>query len=209
MSGFSLLRRQGNGRATYQGGQVRDQVDAPLMHEVRRQRGAASASHVVLQSRQLPVNAGDAGNDRDVVADQPAEADDQERRASRALSTLHHLPDGRRGVAPEGVRGRAQPDKRAARATCQYGSRMTNLTGQLDQLRSSDWIGAPGILRKCDRHRSNASVSRAMPARRLQMQRIAHRLGLFTRRQSAYHRLQDADGKSVLKQWFDFPGPVR
>ena len=64
----------------------------------------------------LPADAGDAGGDRDVVADKPAGAADQDRRPARAPWALRHLPDRRRRAAPEGVRGRAQPDQRPARA---------------------------------------------------------------------------------------------
>jgi Transposase DDE domain group 1 len=56
-------------RAMDQGGQRRDQVDATVVPNVRRQRGAAPASCARLQPRQFPAHAGDAGADQGLVAD--------------------------------------------------------------------------------------------------------------------------------------------
>jgi hypothetical protein len=47
-----------------QGGQRRDQGDATVVPNVRRQRGAAPASCPRLQPRQFPAQAGDAGADQ-------------------------------------------------------------------------------------------------------------------------------------------------
>jgi hypothetical protein len=47
-------------RAVDQGRQRRDQVDAVIMPNVRRQRGAAPASCARLQPRQFPADSGDA-----------------------------------------------------------------------------------------------------------------------------------------------------
>ncbi len=45
-----------------------DQMDAPVVPHVRRQRGATSAPCARLQSRQFPAHAGDAGADQRLVA---------------------------------------------------------------------------------------------------------------------------------------------
>jgi hypothetical protein len=60
--------------------QRRDQVDATVVPNVRRQRGAAPASCARLQSRQFPAHAGDAGADQGLVADESEGKADQDRR---------------------------------------------------------------------------------------------------------------------------------
>src|SRR5450830_371261 len=78
-----------------QGRQGRDQVDAVVMPDVRRQRRAASASCAGLQSRQLHADARNTGADQGLVADEPEGEADQDRREGRAPRPLRHLPDGR------------------------------------------------------------------------------------------------------------------
>jgi len=78
-----------------QGGQERNQLDAPVMPDVRRQRGAALASCTRLQSRQFPAHAGDAGADQRLDADEPEEKIDQDRREGGKPRPLYRLPDGR------------------------------------------------------------------------------------------------------------------
>src|SRR5215470_7103772 len=63
-----LLQQTRDVRAMDQGGQRRDQVDATVVPNVRRQRGAAPASCTRLQPRQFPAHAGDAGADQGLVA---------------------------------------------------------------------------------------------------------------------------------------------
>ena len=63
-----------------QGGQRRDQVDATVVPNVRRQRGAAAASCACLQPRQFPAHAGNAGADQGLVADESEGQADQDRR---------------------------------------------------------------------------------------------------------------------------------
>src|SRR5262249_7020814 len=61
-------------------GSRRDQVDATVVPNVRRQRGAAPASCTRLQPRQFPAHAGDAGADQGLVADDLEGQADQDRR---------------------------------------------------------------------------------------------------------------------------------
>ena len=76
-----------------QGGQRRDQVDATVVPNVRRQRGAAPASCARLQPRQFPAHAGDAAADQGLVADDlEGQADRREGGEPRPLC---YLPDGR------------------------------------------------------------------------------------------------------------------
>src|ERR1019366_1562694 len=62
----------------------------------------ASASCAGLQSRQFPADAGSAGGDQAVVADQPAGKTRQNWSQGRAPWTLRHIPDGR-GRGAEGI----------------------------------------------------------------------------------------------------------
>src|SRR5215813_6242061 len=82
-------------RAMDQGGQGRDQVDAVVMPNIRRQRRPFSASCARLQSRQFPANPGDAGADQGLVTDEPEGEADQDRREGREPRPLRRLPDGR------------------------------------------------------------------------------------------------------------------
>src|SRR5262249_41743551 len=78
-----------------QGGQRRDQVDATVVPNVRRQCGAAPASCARLQPWQFPAHAGGAGADQGLVADESEGQADQNRRESREPRPLCYLPDGR------------------------------------------------------------------------------------------------------------------
>src|SRR5215467_4739013 len=78
-----------------QGGQRRDQVDATVVPNVRRQRGAAPPSCTRLQPRQFLADAGDAGADQGLVTDKLEGQADQDRREGGEPRPLHHLPDGR------------------------------------------------------------------------------------------------------------------
>ena len=82
-------------RAMDQRGQRRDQMDAAVMPDVCRQRGAAPASCAGLQSRQSPAHAGDAGADQGLVADEPEGQADQDRRQGCEPRPLYRFPDGR------------------------------------------------------------------------------------------------------------------
>ena len=77
------------------GTQRRDQVDAAVVQDVRRQRGAAPASCARLQPRQLPAHAGDARANQGLVADELEREGDQDRREGRQPRPLCCLPDGR------------------------------------------------------------------------------------------------------------------
>ena len=94
-AGRRLLQQARHVRAMDQGRQGRDQVDAAVMPDVRRQRRAAPASCARLQSRQFPAHAGDAGADQGLVADEPEGEADQDRREGRQPRPLCRLPDGR------------------------------------------------------------------------------------------------------------------
>ena len=59
---------------------MHEQVDAAVVPDVRRQRGAAPASYARVQSRQLPARAGNARTDQGLVADEPEGEADQNRR---------------------------------------------------------------------------------------------------------------------------------
>src|ERR1700732_4694045 len=56
-----------------QGRQGRDQMDAAVMSDVRRERRPSPASCAGLQSRQFPAHFGDAGADQGLVADESEE----------------------------------------------------------------------------------------------------------------------------------------
>ena len=81
-----LLQQVWHLRTMDQRGQGRDQMDAPFMPFVRRQRRPSSASRARLQSRQLPAHAGDARADQRLVADEPEGKVDQGRRSSAAAA---------------------------------------------------------------------------------------------------------------------------
>jgi hypothetical protein len=57
----AFYNKRGTCEQVDQGRQGRDQVDAAVVPDVCRKRGAASASCACLQPRQLPADAGDAG----------------------------------------------------------------------------------------------------------------------------------------------------
>src|SRR5215467_2962753 len=75
-----VLQQARDVRAMDQGGQRRDQVDATVVPNVCRQRGAAPASCTRLQPRQFSAHAGDAGADQGLVADDLEGQADQDRR---------------------------------------------------------------------------------------------------------------------------------
>jgi hypothetical protein len=75
----ALYNKPGNMRAVDQRWQRRDQVDAAVMQNVRRQRSAAPASRASLQPRQFSAHAGDAGADQELVADELEGEVDQNR----------------------------------------------------------------------------------------------------------------------------------
>ena len=77
-AGRRLLQQARHMRTMDQGRQRRDQVDAAVMPDVCSQRGPAPASCAGLQSRQLPADAGNAGADQGLVADEPEGEADQD-----------------------------------------------------------------------------------------------------------------------------------
>src|SRR5215470_14166653 len=90
-----LLQQARDVRAMDQGGQRRDQMDATVVPNVRRQCGTAPASCARLQPRQFPAHAGDAGADQGLVADDLEGQADQDRREGREPRPLCYLPNGR------------------------------------------------------------------------------------------------------------------
>jgi hypothetical protein len=96
---YEFLEAERDVRAMDQGGQRRDQVDAIVVPNVRRQRGAAPASCARLQPRQFPAHAGDVGADQGLVADDLEGQADQDRRENGEPRPLCHLPDGRVVIA--------------------------------------------------------------------------------------------------------------
>src|SRR5262249_37670780 len=90
-----FLQQARDMRAMDQGGQRRDQVDATVVPNVRRQRGAAPASCARLQPRQFPAHAGDAKANQGLVTDDPEGQADQDRREGGEPRPLCYLPDGR------------------------------------------------------------------------------------------------------------------
>ena len=94
-AGRRLLQQARDVRAMDQGRQGRDQVDAAVVPDVRRQRRPAPASCAGLQSRQLPAHAGDARADQGLVADEPEGEADQDRREGGQPRPLRRLSDGR------------------------------------------------------------------------------------------------------------------
>jgi len=88
-----------------------------LMLLLRRQRRASSVACAGLQSRQLHADAGSAGGDQAVVADEPAGESRQDRRQGRAPWPLRHLPDGRGRRAEGIVPGNLAADRRTATKT--------------------------------------------------------------------------------------------
>ena len=96
---------QGAGRPHMdQGRQGRDQMDAAVMSDVRRERRPSPASCAGLQSRQFPAHFGDAGADQGLVADEFEGEAHQDRREGRQPWALCRVPDGRGRHPTESVR---------------------------------------------------------------------------------------------------------
>src|SRR5271169_2575370 len=100
-----LLQQARNVRTMDQRGQGRDQMDAAVMPDVRRQRRSAPASCARLQPRQFPAHAGDAGADQGLVADELEGKADKNRREGGEPRPLYRLPDGRSRHPPANVPG--------------------------------------------------------------------------------------------------------
>src|SRR5262245_43518702 len=90
-----FLQQARDVRAMDQGGQRRDQVDATVVPNVRRQRGAAPASCAPIVHRQCRTHAGDAGGDQGLVTDKLERQADQDRREGSEARPLCYLPNGR------------------------------------------------------------------------------------------------------------------
>src|SRR5262249_41248604 len=99
-----------------QGRQGCDQVDAAVMPNIRRQRGAPAASCARLQSRQFPAHAGDAGADQGLVADDLEGQAGQDRREGGEPWPLCYLPDGRGRHGTANVPGDFAADRGATAA---------------------------------------------------------------------------------------------
>src|SRR5713101_4673337 len=116
-AGRCLLQQARDVRAVAQGRQERDQVDAPVVLLVRRQRGASSVARAGLQSRHHHADAGPARSGRAVVADQPAGEAGEDRCQGRLPRPLRRLPDGRGRGAEGNVRANSTTDRRTATTT--------------------------------------------------------------------------------------------
>src|SRR6516165_5573107 len=90
-----VLQQARHVRAMDQGRQGRDQMDAPVVPDIRGQRRAAPTSCARLQPREFPADAGDAGADQGLVTDKLEGQADQDRRESREPRPLCRLPNGR------------------------------------------------------------------------------------------------------------------
>jgi hypothetical protein len=104
-------------RAVDQGRQGRDQVDAVVMPDVRRQCGAAPASCARLQSRQFSAHAGNAGADQGLVTDELEGEAHQDRCEGGEPWSLCRLPDGRGRHPTANVPGDFAPDRGTTTAT--------------------------------------------------------------------------------------------
>src|SRR5262249_31606615 len=111
-----FLQQARDVRAMDQGRQGCNQVDAAVMPNIRRQRGAPAASCARLQSRQFPAHAGDAGADQGLVADEPEGEADQDRREGGEPRPLCYLPDGRGRHRTANVPGNSAPYRGTAAA---------------------------------------------------------------------------------------------
>jgi Transposase DDE domain group 1 len=116
-AGRRLLQQARDVRAVDQGRQECDQVDAPVMLLVRRQRGASPVACAGLQSHQLHADTGPARGGCAMVADQPAGEAGEDRCQGRAPRPLRRLPDGRGLGAERIVRENTTTDRRAATTT--------------------------------------------------------------------------------------------
>ena len=99
-----------------QRGQGRDQVDAAVLQDVRRQCRAAPASCAGLQTRQFPAHAGNARANYGVIADELEGEADQDRREGGEPRPLCCLPDGRGRHRTANVRGDFAADRRTTAA---------------------------------------------------------------------------------------------
>src|ERR1019366_4177944 len=75
-------------------GEGRDQVDAPLVSLVQRERCSSSTSCAGLQSRELPPHARDSRSDCGLVAHESAREADQDWCKGRQPRSLRHVSDG-------------------------------------------------------------------------------------------------------------------
>ena len=85
-----FLQQARNMRAMDQGRQGRDQMDAAVMSDVRRERRPSPTSCAGLQSRQFPAHFGDAGADQGLVTDESEGEAHQDRREGRHMWTALH-----------------------------------------------------------------------------------------------------------------------
>jgi len=100
----AFYNKRGTCEQWIQGRQGRDQMDAAVKSEVRRERRPSPASCAGLQSRQFPAHFGDAGADQGLVADESEGEAHQDRREGRQPWALCRVPDGRGRHPTESVR---------------------------------------------------------------------------------------------------------
>jgi hypothetical protein len=103
--GGAVLQPARHRRAAHQGRQTRLPLDATVMPEVPRQRGAAATARAGLQPGNLPALHRTVRGHGGLVIDQPATQADQDRGACRAPRPRDHFPAGRGGRhRPDGSR---------------------------------------------------------------------------------------------------------
>ena len=115
-----LLQPARLGRAVDQGRQERDQMDAAVMPNLRRQCRPSPIARARLQPRQLRADAGDAQGGGAMVTDEPAGEADQDWREGRQAWPVRDVPDGRGRCVAAHVQGHPDaycPASGAARAS--------------------------------------------------------------------------------------------
>ena len=103
--GGAVLKPARHRGAAHQGRQTRLPLDATVMSEVPRQRGAAATTRAGLQPGNLPALHRTARGHGGLVIDEPASQADQDRSACRAPRPRDYLPAGQGGRhRPDGAR---------------------------------------------------------------------------------------------------------
>ena len=106
-------------RVAHQGRQIRLSLDAAVMPEVPRKRGAASTARAGLQSSHIPALHRTARGHGRLVAHQTAIEADQDRRTRRSSRPRHHLSTGRGGRhRPDGPRHPRRHSPSASASVC-------------------------------------------------------------------------------------------
>ena len=169
-----------------------DQVDAAVMPNVRRLRGAPAASRTRLQSRQFPAHAGDARTDQRLVAVEPEGEADQDRRQGHQPWPHHRLPDGRgRHSAANVLRDFAADCRAAADAAARAGMRRPMVM----RSRAPDGRTTP----RCHRKPDSSDAVTSLPGR-MESDRPSTGTRLLSSAENRYHpnQVQRSSGESRL-----------